>query len=118
MQLSSSNAIPKELQAQVPKQSRRVRRRTRSAAKAKARSDSIRTKAYKAAHLDTGGLLSYSQRNRAKALALIEPVPDIIRLSYSTHKRGIVFGLHVVTDEGGRRFIKDVINEESTLREG
>ena len=53
------------------------RKMARRAAKAKGGPAPARIKAYKAAGLDTRGLWSYSQRNKAKALALIEPVPDV-----------------------------------------
>jgi hypothetical protein len=45
-------------------------------------------KAYKAAGLDTRGLWSFSQRNKAKALALIEPVPDINQIELFNPREG------------------------------
>ena len=55
-------------------------RRVRQAARAKNRPVPARIKAYKAAGLDTRGLRSYLQQNRAKALVLLEPVPDVNQL--------------------------------------
>jgi hypothetical protein len=73
-----TNAIAKELQARVKKRSQSMhQRRARQAAKAKDRPAPARIKAYKAAGLDTRGLWLYSQQNRAKALALIESIPDV-----------------------------------------
>jgi hypothetical protein len=63
---------------------RRARRRrhqsTQQAAKPSDGPELARIKAYKVAGLDSRGLWSFSQRNRAKALALIEPVPDVSQI--------------------------------------
>jgi hypothetical protein len=61
----------------VRKEHRRTVQYKKQAAKASIVSQLARIRAYKAAGLDTKGLWSFSQRNRAKALALIEPEPDV-----------------------------------------
>jgi hypothetical protein len=65
----------------VKKQARKARQRTvrykQQAAKTSTVPQPARIRAYKAAGLDTKGLWSFSQRNRAKALALIETEPDV-----------------------------------------
>jgi hypothetical protein len=78
MAYSDANAIVQEHQTLLKKRNRRARRRrAQQAASANAGLESSYIKAYKAAGLGTRGLWTHSQRNRAKALAQIEPAPDI-----------------------------------------
>jgi hypothetical protein len=80
------DALAMELEARVMTQKRKARRKKRAQQAAEARTGlSPRLlEAYRAAGLRTGlgrkGLWSLSQRNKAKALAKIEPEPDIHQL--------------------------------------
>jgi hypothetical protein len=66
--------------------------RSQQAAIASARSEPAHIKAYKATGLGRRGLWSFSQRNRAKALAQIEPAPDINQINlFDPRERAIAF---------------------------
>jgi hypothetical protein len=76
----------------VKRQNRKARRRTRQAAIASAGPEPACIKAYKAAGLGRRGLWSFSQRNKAKALAQIEPAPDINQINlFDPRERAIAF---------------------------
>ncbi len=71
---------------------RRARRRTQQAAIASAEPEPARIKAYKAAGLGRRGLWSFSQRNRAKALAQMELAPDINQINlFDPREKAIAF---------------------------
>jgi len=57
------------------------------AAKASPVAGQARVQAYKAAGLNTKGLWSFSQRNRAKALAQVETAPDINQMDLFVPKK-------------------------------
>jgi hypothetical protein len=90
--ISDANAMIKEPQTEVKRRVRRARRRTRRStqqvAKASAAPQPACIKAYRDAGLGTSGLWSFSQRNRARALALIEPEPDINQIELFDPREG------------------------------